>query len=410
MHINVWSGKMQEFDCVVKTADGKTLKHYKIKATDESDLILKLKSAGYYLVTFKAVEKRRDIVGGNALKLSQKDIAHFTRQLSAMLAAGVTLIKALNILYLQIEKKNIKESIKRLYESVQRGDQLSEAMRKQGKVYPEIMISMIEAGEASGRLDSVINKVAETLEKDVKLRNKIRSSMMYPIILAVLCVVVVLILVMKVLPVFMGMFTADMTLPLPTRMVLAFSDILTGYWYIVLFAVAGVVLAIRLYISTEDGKKNWHALLLRLPVIGNTIVKISAVRFSRTLGTLLSSGMTLIQSLEIVIQVVGNRIIMEGLSITKEDIRKGMPLSQSLRKANVLPPMVYSMIGIGEESGSLEDMLNKTSEYYDDEVENAIQKMVTLLEPVLIVFMGIVVGFIIISIMLPMLEIYNSIG
>jgi type IV pilus assembly protein PilC len=283
-------------------------------------------------------------------------------------------------------------------------------MRKQGKVYPEIMISMIEAGEASGRLDSVINKVAETLEKDVKLRNKIRSSMMYPIILAVLCVVVVLILVMKVLPVFMGMFTADMTLPLPTRMVLAFSDILTGYWYIVLFTVAGVVLAIRLYISTEDGKKNWHALLLRLPVIGNTIVKISAVRFSRTLGTLLSSGMTLIQSLEIVIQVVGNRIIMEGLSITKEDIRKGMPLSQSLRKANVLPPMVYSMIGIGEESGSLEDMLNKTSEYYDDEVENAIQKMVTLLEPVLIVFMGIVVGFIIISIMLPMLEIYNSIG
>lgn len=401
---------MLEYKCTVKGIDGKTLKNYIIKAEDEAALVAHTKASGLYLINFEKAERKKDIVGGNKIRLSLKDIAVFSRQLSAMLEAGVTLIKALNILYLQVEKKNIKESIKRLYESVQKGDQLSEAMKKQDKVYPEIMISMIEAGEASGRLDSVIAKVAETFEKDVKLRNKIKSSMMYPIILAVLCVVVVLILVMKVLPVFMGMFTADMVLPLPTRIVMGFSDILIGYWYIILFAVAVVILAIRVYISTEEGKKNWHSMLLRLPVIGNTITKISAVRFSRTLGTLLASGMTLIQALEIVIQVVGNRVIMEGLNITKEDIRKGMPLSQSLRKANVLPPMVYSMIGIGEESGSIEDMLTKTSEYYDDEVENAIQKMVSLLEPILIVFMGVIVGFIIISIMLPMLEIYQSIG
>ncbi len=401
---------MQEYKCTVKGIDGKTIKNYKLKAVDENSLVAQTKASGLYLISFEKIIHKKDIVGGNSIKLSLKDIAVFARQLSAMLEAGVTLIKALNILYLQVEKKNIRESIKRLYESVQRGDQLSEAMKKQEKVYPEIMISMIEAGEASGRLDSVIAKVAETFEKDVKLRNKIRSSMMYPIILAVMCVVVVLILVMKVLPVFTGMFTEGMTIPLPTKMVMAFSDILTGYWYIVLFTVAGLVLAARLYISSEEGKKNWHTLLLRLPVIGNTITKISAVRFSRTLSTLLASGMTLIQSLEIVIQVVGNRVIMEGLEITKEDIRKGMPLSQSLRKANVLPPMVYSMIGIGEESGSIEDMLAKTSEYYDDEVENAIQKMVSLLEPALIVFMGVVVGFIVVSIMLPMLEIYQSIG
>lgn len=401
---------MQEYKCTVKGADGKTIKHYKIKAEDEGTLVAQAKASGYYLISFEKVQQKKDIVGGNKIKLSLKDIAVFSRQLSAMLNAGVTLIKALNILYLQVEKKNIKESIKRLYESVQKGDQLSEAMKKQDKVYPEIMISMIEAGEASGRLDSVIAKVAETFEKDVKLRNKIKSSMMYPIILAVLCILVVLILVMKVLPVFMGMFTAEMTLPLPTRMVMGFSDIMTAYWYIVMLAVVVIILVLRIYISTEEGKKNWHSMLLRLPVIGNTITKISAVRFSRTLSTLLSSGMTLIQSLEIVIQVVGNRVIMEGLNITKEDIRKGMPLSQSLRKANVLPPMVYSMISIGEESGSIEDMLTKTSEYYDDEVESAIQKMVSLLEPILIVFMGVIVGFIIISIMLPMLEIYQSIG
>lgn len=401
---------MQEYKCTVKGTDGKTIKHYKIKAEDEGTLVAQAKASGYYLISFEKVQQKKDIIGGNKIKLSLKDIAVFSRQLSAMLNAGVTLIKALNILYLQVEKKNIKESIKRLYESVQKGDQLSEAMKKQEKVYPEIMISMIEAGEASGRLDSVIAKVAETFEKDVKLRNKIKSSMMYPIILAVLCILVVLILVMKVLPVFMGMFTAEMTLPLPTRMVMGFSDIMTAYWYIVMLAVVVIILVLRIYISTEEGKKNWHSMLLRLPIIGNTITKISAVRFSRTLSTLLSSGMTLIQSLEIVIQVVGNRVIMEGLNITKEDIRKGMPLSQSLRKANVLPPMVYSMISIGEESGSIEDMLTKTSEYYDDEVESAIQKMVSLLEPILIVFMGVIVGFIIISIMLPMLEIYQSIG
>ncbi len=401
---------MQEYDCVVKATDGKTIKHHRIKVEDESELIVKLKSTGLYLVSFKPVELRKDIVGGNSLKMSQKDIAHLARQLSAMLGAGVTLIKALNILYLQIEKKNIKESIKRMYESVQRGDQLSEALKKQTNVYPEIMISMIEAGEESGKLDQVIAKLAGQFENDVKLKNKIKSAMTYPIILSILVVGVVLILVTKVLPIFMGMFTASMTLPLPTRIVLAFSNMLTGYWYIIIIVLVIIIFGIRVYISTEEGKKKWHTLLLKTPILGKTIEKISAVRFTRTLATLLSSGMTLIQSLEIVIKVVGNRVIMDGLSITKEDIRKGMPLSQSLRKADVLPPMVYSMIGIGEESGTIEDMLEKTAEYYDNEVENAIQKMVALIEPILIVTMAAVVGFIIISIMLPIFDIYDSIA
>lgn len=401
---------MQEYKCTVKGTDGRTIKNYKLKAEDNSALVAQVKASGLYLINFEAIEAKKDIIGGNKIKLSLKDIAVFSRQLSAMLEAGVTLIKALNILYLQMEKKNVKESIKRLYESVQRGDQLSDALKKQVGVYPEIMISMVEAGEASGRLDSVIAKVAETFEKDVKLRNKIKSAMMYPIILAFLCVAVILILVMKVLPVFMGMFTEGMTLPLPTRILLAFSDILTGYWYVILLIIIAAVLGFRGYINTEEGKKNWHSALLKIPAVGTTITKISAVRFTRTLGTLLSSGMTLIQSLEIVIKVVGNRVVMDGLEVTKEDIRKGMPLSQSLRKAEILPPMVYSMIGIGEESGTIEDMLEKTSEYYDDEVDNAISKLVALLEPFLIVFMAVVVGFIIISIMLPIFDIYDSIG
>lgn len=401
---------MQEYICTVKDAGGKTIKKYKAKSPDEASLVKQLKSNGLFLVDYQRSEARKDIIGGNKIKLSLKDIAIFARQLSAMLDAGITLVKALNILYLQVEKKSLKESIKRLYENVQKGDQLSDALKKQTGVYPEIMISMIEAGEASGRLDSVIAKVADTFEKDVRLRNKIRASMMYPIILAVLCVAVVLILVMKVLPVFTGMFTEGMELPLPTQMLLAFSDVLTGYWYVIAIVIAVLVICLRVYVSTEEGKRTWHSLLLRLPAIGNTITKIAAVRFTRTLETLLASGMTLIQSLEIVIRVVGNRIVMDGLEVTKEDIRKGMPLSQSLRKANILPPMVYSMIGIGEESGNMESMLGRTSEYYDDEVDNSIAKLVALLEPALIVFMAAVVGFIVVSIMLPIFEIYNSMG
>jgi type IV pilus assembly protein PilC len=402
--------EMQEYICTVKKGNGNLIKNYKVKVEDESSLIMQIKSNKLFLVDYKLKEERKDIVGGSKITLSTKDIAILCRQLSSMLSSGVTLVKALNILYLQMEKKNIKACIKKLYESVQRGDQFSEGIRKQSGVFPEIMISMVEAGEASGKLDHVITKLAEQFEKDVKLKAKIQSAMTYPIILMVMAIGVVLILVTQVLPIFMGMFAeSGMVLPLPTQILIAFSNILRGYWYLVLIGIAAIVLLGKSYLSSEAGLRNWHSLELRLPIIKGTVMKISAVRFTRTLSTLLSSGMSLLQALEIVIKVVGNRVVMDGLNITKEDIRRGMSLSQSLRKVSALPPMVYSMIGIGEEAGTIENMLEKCAEYYDDEVENAIQKLVTLMEPLMIVFMGVVVGFIIISMILPIFDLYGSV-
>jgi type IV pilus assembly protein PilC len=280
----------------------------------------------------------------------------------------------------------------------------------QAGVFPELMINMIEAGEASGKLDSVSVKLADHFEKDVKLKAKIRTAMTYPIILSLLTVAVVLILVTQVLPVFVGMFDAtEMVLPLPTRIVMGFSAILTGYWYLLILFIGAIVLGFRAYVATDEGRMNWDSFQMKMPLVGSTITKISAVRFTRTLATLLGSGMTLLQALEIVIKVVGNRKVMEGLMVTREDIRKGISLSNSLRKVDVFPPMVYSMIGIGEESGTMEKMLEKCAEYYDDEVENAIQKLVSMIEPLLIIVMGVVVGFIIVSIMLPIFDIYGSI-
>lgn len=401
---------MQEYICTVKKGNGSLIKNYKVKVEDESSLTMQIKSNKLFLVDYKLKEERKDIVGGSKITLSTKDIAILCRQLSSMLTSGVTLVKALNILYLQMEKKNIKACIKKLYESVQRGDQFSEGIRKQSGVFPEIMISMVEAGEASGKLDHVITKLAEQFEKDVKLKAKIRSAMTYPIILMVMAIGVVLILVTQVLPIFMGMFAeSGMELPLPTQILIALSNILRGYWYLILMGLAALLLLGKSYLSTETGLRKWHSLELRIPIIRSTVIKISAVRFTRTLSTLLSSGMSLMQALEIVIKVVGNRVVMDGLNITKEDIRRGMSLSQSLRKESVLPPMVYSMIGIGEEAGTIENMLEKCAEYYDDEVENAIQKLVSLMEPLMIVFMGVVVGFIIISMILPIFDIYGSI-
>lgn len=401
---------MQEYICTVKKSNGSLLKNYIVKAEDESSLIMQIRSNGMYLVSHKIKEKRKDIIGGSKITLSTKDIALLCRQLSSMLMSGVTLVKALNILYLQVEKKKSKECIKQLYESVQRGEQFSEALKKQTGVFPEIMVSMVETGEASGKLDQIMLKLAEQFEKDVKLKAKVRSAMTYPIILVVLSIAVVLILVTQVLPIFMGMFTeSGMGLPLPTQILIAFSNFLRGYWYVVLIIIGIIILLFRSYLTTEAGRYKWHSFILKLPVAGKTALKISTVRFTRTLSTLLSSGMSLLSALEIVIKVVGNRAIMKELNITKEDIRKGMSLSQSLRKTGSLPPMVYSMIGIGEEAGTIESMLEKCSEYYDDEVENSIQKLVSLMEPVMIVIMGGVVGFIIISMILPIFGIYNSI-
>ena len=402
---------MNEYICVVKNIDGNIIKNYKVRAEDDQTLAKQLKETGFFLVSYKLREAKKDIFGGDKIRLSSKDLAIFSRQLSSMLVSGVTLIKALNILYLQLDKKNIKKSIKLLYESVQRGDQFSEGLRKQKGVFPDMMISMIEAGEASGKLDHVMLKLADQFEKDVKLKAKIKSAMTYPIALMFLSIAVVIVLVMKVLPIFMTLLTENgADLPASTKLLVAFSELLTNYWYLLILGIGAGFLGIKTYFSTEAGLKQWHGLVLRLPLIGKLNEKIIAVRFTRTLSTLLSSGMSMMQALEIVTRVVDNRVVMDDLEVTKEDIRTGMSLSESLKKVSAMPPMVYSMIGIGEEAGTIEEMMEKAAEYYDDEVENSIQKLVSLMEPMLIVFMGAVVGFIVISMMLPLFDLYEAMG
>lgn len=359
-------------------------------------------------------EKRQTVIQSvnkdKPIKLKVKDLVIFCNQFYVLLNSGVTVIKALDVIYQQTESKKIKAVVLKLYEAVQKGDMLSEAMRKQAPAFPDILINMVESGEASGKLDLVLSRMTEHFDKERKIRTKILSSITYPIILSVLCVVVVLVLLTFVLPTFVTMFeSSGIALPMPTRILIAISNALIGYWYIFLIIIAALVLGIRRYISTDTGRLKWDGFKLKIPILKTAMVKIISARMTRTLSTLLSSGMPLLTCLEITSKVLGNKVIGEGLLSAREDVSKGASISQSIRKIGYFPAMVYSMISIGEESGALENILEKTSIFYDEEADTAIQRLLAIFEPLLIVFMALIVGFIVVAIMSAVFGVYQTI-
>jgi type IV pilus assembly protein PilC len=344
-------------------------------------------------------------------KLKLKDLAVFCRQFNVLLLAGVTVIKALDVIYQQTESKRCKAVVLKVYETVQKGDLLSEAMRKQGDAFPPILINMVESGEASGKLDLVLQKMAEHFDKERKLRTKLLSAMIYPAILSVVAILVVMALMTFVLPTFVSMFEGSgVPLPMPTRILLGLSKFLSRFWFIVLLGVAALVYCWNRYLKTDKGRLHWDGAKLKIPVFKNASIKVVSARFTRTLSTLLSSGIPLLNCIEITAKVLGNKVVADGLLEAKEDMSKGSSLSQAVRRVGVFPAMIYSMISIGEESGSLEEILEKTSVYYDEEVDVAIQRMLAFFEPLLIVIMAAVVGFIVISIALAMFKVYSTIG
>lgn len=355
-----------------------------------------------------------DEAGTGSMSLSRaaplKDLAVFTRQFHAMMRSGVTVVKCLDLLYQQTNNKRLKEIIFRVYESVQRGDLLSESLRKQVGVFPELMIAMVDTGEASGTLDIILGKLADNFDKDMKVRRKVQSAMIYPIVLTVLMIVVVTGLVMFVLPMFVGMFeSSGVELPLPTRMLLGLSEFLGSYWYIVLFFIILAGVLFRTWISSENGRLQWDELKLKIPVVKGLLLKLYSSRLTRTLATLVNAGLPLLNAMDISARVIGNKFIAKHMAQAREDVRSGVTLSQALRRTGVFPVMVYSMIGIGEESGTLDSMLETTADYYDEEAEKAMGQMVALMEPALIIIMAAMVGFIVISIVLPIFDMSSTV-
>ncbi len=348
---------------------------------------------------------------GGKLKYKTKDLAIFCRQFSAMLSSGIGVIKCLDILYTQCDNPAQKLVLKKVYESVQRGQSFSASLKSQSPAFPEFLINMVEAGESSGTLDGVMERAAANFEKTLKTGNKVKSAMMYPIILGILTVVVVIILMVAVLPVFAQMFeAAGTTLPLPTRMLMGLSNSLLSYWYVYIIVVCIVSIGWMNFLKSESGRMKFDTFKTKMPVIGKLNITVISARFARTLSTLMQSGIPMLKSIEVAAKVLGNKYFEKVLYDIREEIRRGTSLSVAIKRANVFPAMLVSMISIGEESGTLDDVLSKTAAFYDEEADAATVKMVGLMEPLMIVVMALVIGFVVISIALPMFGMMQNVG
>ncbi|MCC5911471.1 MAG: type II secretion system F family protein [Clostridiaceae bacterium] len=389
---------------------GKKIKG-KYEGKSEEEVLQVIRQQRAIPITIKEVIEKNSITEIELFNpVSIKDLAIFCRQFYTMLNAGVAIITCLDILRQQTNNKKLKRILGEVYENVQKGMTFSEALKKHTEVFPELLINMTEAGEASGNLDTIMDRMASHYEKEHKINNKIKGAMVYPIILSVVSVMVVIFLLTFVMPTFMSMFTGSgVELPMPTRVLLAISDGLQRYWYIFLLGLVSIIAGGQYYLKTSAGKWTVSKIKLNIPIVKDTTIKVITSRFARTLATLISSGVPLIQSLEIVAKIVGNKVVEKGINEAKEEISKGYNLSKPIQEMGIFPPMLYSMIQVGEESGVLDTILEKTANFYDEEVEIAIQKMTTLIEPIMIVVMALLIGFIVISMVLPMFDMMNTV-
>ncbi|WP_353095910.1 type II secretion system F family protein [Tissierella praeacuta] len=380
------------------------------EGNEESDVLTMLRGNKYLPISVEkdvGTEAQIDIF---SKKVKKKDLAVFCRQFYTMLDAGIGIVKCIDILEKQSESKPLVKALGSLHEDVQKGFTLSEGMKKHPKVFPSLLINMVEAGEISGSLDIIMERMAVHFEKENKLENKVKSALIYPIVLSIVSIAVIIFLLVAVMPTFIGMFeSSGQVLPIPTQILLGISNWITEFWYLFIILVIGIVVGFTVFKQTTTGKSFLDALKLKIPIVKDTNIKIITSRFTRTLSTLMSSGIPLLQSMDIVSKVVGNKVVYDRLIVASENIRKGVSLSKVVNEVKIFPPMVDSMIKVGEESGSLDDILYKTADFYDDEVEVALQRMTSLMEPIMLIFMALIIGFIVIAMAMPMFDMVNTI-
>jgi len=388
---------------------GKTVKAA-VEATSQDEVVEKIKGEQLYLVSIKEYTGKDIKTPFSLTKISTMDVAVFCRQVSTLLDAGIPLADALDITSKQLSDKQLKKIVSEISSEVQKGFPFSEAMKKQG-VFPELLVHMAAAGEVSGTIDVVMKRMAVNYEKDSAIRRKVQGAMVYPVILALVTIFAVVFLITSVLPKFVDMFeSAGAQLPAFTLLLIDLSEGIRNYWLLLLFILFLLVFGTLYFIRTSMGRNILDMFKLRIPLIKMLTVKIITSRFTRMLGSLLASGIPLLQAFEYVASVVDNEIVKEKILKVKDDISKGAELTESIQRIELFEPLVINIIKIGDESGKLDDILDKTAEIYDDEVETAIQSLTTLVEPLMIVFMAGVVGFIIIAMVSPMFDIAQTVG
>jgi type IV pilus assembly protein PilC len=338
-----------------------------------------------------------------------KNLAIFTRQFSVMIDAGLPLVQCLDILGKQEPHKNFSAVILKVREDVEGGAALADSMKRHPKTFDGLYSNMIAAGEAGGILDTILKRLAVYIEKNVKLKSEVQSAMIYPVAVIVIAALVVGAILWKVIPTFASLFSGlGAQLPLPTRVVIAASDFIVAYGVFIVIGLGIIGYLIKRYYDTEGGRYNLDALMLKTPILGNIIRKVSVARFCRTLSTLLSSGVPILDGLDITARTSGNAIIEKAILTTRSGIERGETISGPLKETNVFPSMVVQMINVGETTGALDTMLSKIADFYEDEVDTAVAGMLTLLEPVMIAFLGVVVGGIVIAMYMPIFDLISK--
>ncbi|NPV72431.1 MAG: type II secretion system F family protein [Pelotomaculum sp.] len=383
----------------------------KVEAEHEWMAISKLRKMGY---TILDVEEERQSSILNLFKAKRKvklpDVLFFTRQLAAMLAAGIPLTRCLNTLSKQSENASLSDIASEMARNVEAGMNLSEALKAYPEVFSSMYVDMVKAGEIGGSMEEMLNRLADQLERDKKLRDSIRSATFYPATVMAFALLVVLVMLTFVVPVFAGFFPAGMELPLPTKVVLALSESIRKYYYIFMLAFILLVTGLRFFLAGETGRTIWDNVKFRLPIIGALVKKTVIARFSRTLSTLLAGGIPVLQALEAAGAASGSRQVAEAVKNAAEGIQEGQNIAAPLEESGFFPPMLIDMVSVGEETGQLSSLLSQVADFYEEEVATMTKGLTSMLEPVLLITIGIVTGSIVISIYLPIFTVVTSVG
>jgi type IV pilus assembly protein PilC len=403
MDVYVWEGRSRKG----------TMERGEISAANEAAVRLALRRQ--QIQAIKIETKPRDLLQslkfGRRKKVKEKDIVVFTRQFATMIDAGLPLVQCLEILASQQDNTTLKEILLKVKADVEAGSTFADALRKHPTVFNDLFCNLVTAGETGGILDTILNRLAAYIEKSMNLKKKVKGAMVYPIAVLVIAMVVVIGMLVFVIPVFQKMF-ADMggTLPAFTQMVINLSDFMRRYFLIVAAALVALYLLFQRYYKTEKGQERIDDYVLRLPIFGNLIRKVAIAKFTRTLGTMLSSGVPILEGLDIVARTSGNKVIEKAILKTKMSIGEGKTIAEPLGASGVFPPMVVQMISVGESTGALDSMLSKIADFFDDEVDAAVAALTSLLEPLLMVFLGGAIGAIVVAMYLPIFQMASILG
>ena len=379
---------MTTFSYVATDVNGKKVKGTEM-AEDSQELIDKLKQKGLFCTTYKDVQKNK--ASDVKFKFKTKDLAFFCRQLAAMLTSGISLVKALHILQSQTEDKKQKQVLLDIYEEVQKGRSFSEAIATKPGVFPSLFVSMVSAGEVSGNLDMIMNRVAEHYAKDSKTQNKIKGAMIYPIVLLCLLVVMMIAMFTLIMPMFRDLI-GDGEIPPLSAAMFSISDFMINQWYLLVIIGVVIVIIFRIILKTPASKLKWDAMLLKVPKVGKLLKTIYTARFARTMSNLFSSGLQMVDCIEKSVGTLGNTYIIKVFEDVIENVKRGEALSVAIGRTGIFDGMFISIIYVGEESGTLDQILAKSSDYYDEEADSAISSLVSLMEPLMIIVMGVMIG------------------